>query len=155
MKLRKVPEKAKQLAKAWEGLRLYAYQDSVGKWTIGYGWTEGVKPGDVWTKEKAEANLDAELQRYADAITPSLRDDTTDDEYAAFIVFAWNVGIAGAKGSVAFKAHNARNPSGVLASLLSWTTVTINGKRVKNYPGLVRRRQGEWTLYSTGKVVNP
>ncbi len=151
----KVPLKAKQLAKAWEGLRLRAYQDDAGVWTIGYGWTVGVKPGMVWTLEQAEANLDKELQNYADAVRPHLRPDTTEDEFAAFIVFAWNVGIRGAIGSVALKAHNARNPDGVLASLLSWTSVTIKGVRVKNYPGLVRRRRGEWELYKNGRVVCP
>ncbi len=155
MQPRKLSEKAFELAKAWEGLSLKAYQDSKGVWTIGYGWTRGVYPGQVWTAAQAEANLRSELQGYADKIAVYLRPDTTDDELAAFAVFAWNVGTAGAAGSQAVKAHNARNPAGVLASLLSWTTVTINGKRVKNYPGLVRRRRGEWTLYSTGRVIHP
>ncbi|BEN15769.1 hypothetical protein FB6_0235 [Serratia marcescens] len=31
-----------ELIKRFEGLRLKAYQDSVGIWTIGYGWTQPV-----------------------------------------------------------------------------------------------------------------
>lgn len=31
-----------ELIKRFEGLRLKAYQDSVGVWTIGYGWTQPV-----------------------------------------------------------------------------------------------------------------
>jgi lysozyme len=41
-----------------EGLRLVAYQDTVGVWTIGYGHTgPEVKRGLVWTREKAETVL--------------------------------------------------------------------------------------------------
>ncbi|WP_423245967.1 glycoside hydrolase family protein [Periweissella cryptocerci] len=35
----------RQLLKQFEGLRLKAYQDSVGVWTIGYGHTKGVVRG--------------------------------------------------------------------------------------------------------------
>lgn len=31
-----------ELIKRFEGLRLKAYPDSVGVWTIGYGWTQPV-----------------------------------------------------------------------------------------------------------------
>lgn len=41
-----------------EGLRLKAYKDTVGVWTIGYGHTgPEVKPGLVWTEAQAEAAL--------------------------------------------------------------------------------------------------
>lgn len=45
-----------------EGLRLEAYQDTVGVWTIGYGHTRGVKEGDTITRMEAEALLDAEMR---------------------------------------------------------------------------------------------
>ncbi len=155
MKKRPVPLKAKQLVKAWEGCKLTAYQDDAGKWTIGYGWTLGIRPGMKWTQQQAEDNLDMQLQEYADQIVDNLRPDTSDDQYSAFIVFAWNVGIRGANGSDAFKAHNAYKPEGVLKSLMSWTTITIKGQKVRNYKGLVRRRNAEWQMYSAGKVTSP
>ena len=41
-----------------EGLRLVAYKDTEGVWTIGYGHTgPEVKPGLVWTEAQAEAAL--------------------------------------------------------------------------------------------------
>ena len=40
--------------KAHEALRLKAYQDSKGVWTIGWGHTKNVHPGDVITREQAE-----------------------------------------------------------------------------------------------------
>lgn len=36
-----------KLIESFEGLRLTAYQDSVGVWTIGYGHTKGVKKGQT------------------------------------------------------------------------------------------------------------
>ena len=38
----------------FEGLRLKAYKDPVGIWTIGFGTTDGVTPGMTITKRKAE-----------------------------------------------------------------------------------------------------
>ena len=39
-----------------------AYQDSVGKWTIGYGHaSDAVKPGMKWSEQKAEAQLKQDL----------------------------------------------------------------------------------------------
>lgn len=49
------PELIAQL-KVDEGLRLTAYKDTVGVWTIGYGHAH-VAPGTVWTQAQAEAQL--------------------------------------------------------------------------------------------------
>jgi lysozyme len=50
-----------ELLKRLEGLRLKAYQDSAGVWTIGFGHTEGVRPGDVITESKARQYLHWDL----------------------------------------------------------------------------------------------
>ena len=59
-----------QLIKKFEGLRLTAYQDSVGIWTIGYGTTRingrGVQPGETCTKEQAEQYLKDDLNKVAE-----------------------------------------------------------------------------------------
>lgn len=39
-----------------EGLRLTAYRDTVGVWTVGYGHAH-VPPGTIWTRQKAEQVL--------------------------------------------------------------------------------------------------
>ena len=41
------------LIKKWEGFRGSAYLDPVGIWTIGYGHTKGVKPGQVISESEA------------------------------------------------------------------------------------------------------
>ncbi len=45
-----------------EGLSLRAYQDGGGVWTIGFGHTRGVKPGDVCSLAQAEGWLDDDIQ---------------------------------------------------------------------------------------------
>jgi lysozyme len=45
------------LIASWEGLRLGAYEDQAGVWTIGFGHTAGVKQGDTCTREQAAAWL--------------------------------------------------------------------------------------------------
>ena len=52
------------LLKQFEGFKQDAYQDVVGVWTIGYGFTEGVKAGDIMSREQAEERLREELQDY-------------------------------------------------------------------------------------------
>lgn len=156
MSKRLVPERAKRLVKNWEGCKLRAYKDDAGVWTIGYGWTLGVRPGMVWTQKQAEENFEMHIQELCDQITPLLRPDTTDDQLSSFLSFAWNVGFPGFRKSDARAAHNAYKPEGVLKSFMSWTTITKpDGTRVRNYPGLVRRRTADWKMYSRGEVTSP
>ncbi len=54
---RKISENGLALIKRFEGLRLTAYQDSVGVWTIGYGHTSGVSEGQTITQTQADAYL--------------------------------------------------------------------------------------------------
>ena len=49
----KLSQKGVDFIKSHEALRLRAYQDSKGKWTIGWCHTNGVKPGAVITREQA------------------------------------------------------------------------------------------------------
>ncbi len=48
--------------KRHEGVRLKAYRDTVGVWTIGYGHTKGVYEGMTCTQEQAEAWLAEEME---------------------------------------------------------------------------------------------
>lgn len=50
----KISDRGIDFIKGFEELRLKAYDDGVGVWTIGWGHTKGVKKGDVITIEQAE-----------------------------------------------------------------------------------------------------
>ncbi len=53
--MRAIPDIAVEFVAKWEVLRLKAYQDSAGVWTIGYGHIAGVKQGDTCTPTQAKA----------------------------------------------------------------------------------------------------
>jgi lysozyme len=79
-----------------EGLRLTAYQDSVGVWTIGYGHTPAT-PGETWTQDQADAALGADIaaaERGLDEALPWWRalDDVRQD---VIVEMAFNLGVAG------------------------------------------------------------
>lgn len=82
------------LIKAHEGLRLNAYYCSAGKCTIGWGHTEGVKPGMVITRDQAEEFLKQDLERFAAQVTKALDADeleVTQGQFDAMVAFAFNV----------------------------------------------------------------
>jgi hypothetical protein len=56
-----ISEEGISLIKKFEGCELRSYQDAVDVWTVGYGHTKDVKPGQMITKEEAEEMLIEEL----------------------------------------------------------------------------------------------
>lgn len=50
-------DQALRTIRRYEGFRNEAYLDTVGVWTIGYGFTDGVDAGDSITREQAEEYL--------------------------------------------------------------------------------------------------
>ncbi len=78
-----------------EGLRLRAYQDTVGRWTIGYGHAEGVVEGEIWSRNKAQATLNADVGRSVAQLDKALPwwralDDVRQDALAEM---CFNMGI--------------------------------------------------------------
>lgn len=80
------------LIKSFEGLRLTAYRDSAGVWTIGYGHTKGVKKGQIISEQLAELFLQEDLD-YAVAAVNGLNRDLTQGEFDGLVSFTFNCGI--------------------------------------------------------------
>ena len=80
-----------QLIESFEGLRLNAYQDSVGVWTIGYGHTKGVAQGQTITQAQAEAFLQQDLSS-AEGDVNGHGLTLTDNQFAALVSFTFNLG---------------------------------------------------------------
>ncbi|MBW4972073.1 lysozyme [Roseovarius mucosus] len=136
----------------WEGLRLEAYQDIVGVWTVCYGETRGVRPGDRYSAAKCRALLAERVvefqtgwHRYLTAETKGTRLSSHRD--AAFTSLAYNVGISGAGKSTATRRLNAGNIAGACEAITWWNKA---GQRVVR--GLVRRRAAEYDLCMRGVV---
>lgn len=146
---RELSQAGLDLIKQFEGLRLTAYRDAVGVLTIGYGWTQPVdgKPiqaGMTITREQAEALLKEGVKPYC-AVVNNVCPTATDDQFAAMVSLAYNIGSgAFAKSSVA-RHHAAGNPKQAANAFLLW-----NKAGGKVLPGLVRRREAERALYVRG-----
>lgn len=81
------------LIRAFEGLRLNAYRDSTGLWTVGYGHTLTAIPGMVVTPEQAESLLQSDAARTASQVSRMLGDTSTNqNQFDALVDFAFNEG---------------------------------------------------------------
>lgn len=130
------------LIKQFEGFREHAYRDVVGVWTIGYGFTAGVQPGQHMTPAQADARLGTELLRYEDAVRRACTVEPNQNQFDALVCFAWNVGTAGMAGSTVIKAHNRGDFQSAARAFGLW-----NKAGGKVWPGLTRRRAAESALY--------
>ena len=131
----------------FEGFREIAYKDIAGVWTIGYGFTDNVKPGDTITRAAANSRLRSELSDYESGVDAATRGNCTQNQFDALVSFAWNVGIAGMEGSSVIKAHKRGDFQSAARAFGLWNKA--GGKVVT---GLVRRRAAEAALYLTSDV---
>lgn len=129
------------LVGTFEGLRQNAYPDPATQgqpWTICYGSTNGVKPGDHKTVEQCKALLVQELQVYANGIQACVKVPMPDARLVALTSFAYNVGISRAcKSSVVSQINQGKTAEGCEALL------KYNRAAGIVFPGLTRRRQKE------------
>ena len=131
-----------KLITEFEGFRATAYQDVVGVWTIGYGFTKGVKQGDKITRTQADARLREELTEYERGVLRACKVEPNQNQFDALVCFAFNVGVAGMAKSSVIKAHNREDYQAAARAFGLW--VKAGGKQ---WPGLVRRRAAEAALY--------
>lgn len=112
-------------------------------WTIGYGFTEGVREGDMLTRAAADVRLSRELNRYVEAVARACAPATpNDNELAAMVCLAWNIGVAGFQRSTVLRCHRAGDKAGAARAFRLWNRA---GGEVS--PGLERRRVAEAALY--------
>lgn len=136
-----------------EGLRLNAYQDSAGVWTIGYGTIiyedrTPVRRGDVITNERAEQLLQVEIVAKSAKVNSAIGDTSVNQQqYDALVSFAYNIGIGGLLSSTLLKKVRA-NPydATIRDSFMVWDKAHMNGVLVE-VQGLKTRRKDEADLY--------
>ena len=130
------------MIKSFEGLRLRAYKDAVGVWTIGYGTTRAVRPGMVITRQKAEEFLQNDLKRFEDAVNGAVKVRINDNQFAALVSFTYNVGSGALRSSTLLRLLNQGNIRGAADQFPRWNRA---GGRV--LAGLTRRRNAERALF--------
>lgn len=133
------------LIKSFEGFRASAYRDPVGVWTIGWGFTRGVRAGDTITRAQADQRLLSELAQYEAAVYAATAGaPTTQPQFDALVSLAYNIGIAGLQRSTALRRHREGQHNAAARAFALWNQA---GGRV--LPGLTRRRAAEAALYLT------
>jgi lysozyme len=121
-----------------EGYREEAYQDIVGVWTIGFGTTKGVQPGQKLAPVKALQRALTDSQKFEGALKECVHVPLHQHEYDAFISLAYNIGAGAFCRSTLVRKLNAGDYEGACAEILRWNKA--GGKVVR---GLVVRREAE------------
>jgi len=142
--VRVVSQRGIDLIKRFEGCKLTAYWDKWGKvWTIGYGWTIGVKKGDRWTQAKAEQMLIEGVKPYAKAVSVAIgHSATSTGQFDAMTSFCYNVGPANFRKSSVLRFHLQGNRTAAGNAFLAWNKA--GGVVLK---GLTNRRRAEREMY--------
>lgn len=130
------------LIKEFEGCKLKAYKCPAGVWTIGYGHTEGVKEGDVWTQEKADEILASDVDLFSAGVKRLVRSSLNSFQLGALISFAFNLGLGNLGKSTLLKLVNEGKFDLAANEFVKWNKA--NGQVL---PGLTRRREAEKALF--------
>src|SRR5690606_4852093 len=130
-----------------EGLRLTAYQDSVGVWTIGYGNTfyedgSKVKQGDRITKERAMELFRSIVKRFEDGVNSTITRELNANQFDALVSLSYNIGVSAFSRSTVAKLVNANpcDPS-IRQAFEMWRNAGLH-KGI-----LLNRRKREYELY--------
>ena len=138
----KLTDKFVKKVAEFEGLRTKAYKCPGGVWTIGYGHTAGVRPGQRCTRLQAEAWLREDLAAAARGVE-ALGLDLTQGQAEALVDFVFNLGIGALKRSTLLKfIRKGYAAEDIQAEFRRWVYA---GGEVQN--GLVKRREWEATRY--------
>ena len=131
----------------WEGKRLDAYRDIIGVWTICYGETYNVKPGERRTSEQCDEGHLKGLVRYEQGMRKCLdRPDALPGKvYVAFLSSTWNLGVPTFCRSSMARYANHGNLVAACNALRLY--VNAGGRFVK---GLDNRRRAEQKLCLEG-----
>ncbi len=131
----------------FEGLRLKAYDDGVGVWTIGFGTTKypngiRVKKGDTCTLDQAKAYMQNDLKSFEQTVNNTVKVPLNQNQFDALVSLAYNIGTNAFSKSTLVKKLNANDIRGAADQFDVW--VNAGGKRMQ---GLVNRRAKEKALF--------
>jgi lysozyme len=145
----KMSEQGRRLLTQREGVRLKAYRDTVGVWTIGVGHTAAAGPpspvpGMVITAAECERILSRDLVLYEKAIAQALKVMVAQHEFDALVSICFNVGPKFAQ-SICIKRLNTGDRRGAAAAIMMWSKPPeIVGRR--------RTEQRQFLTPYTGKL---
>lgn len=132
--------------KNWEKLRLEAYLDQAGIWTIGYGETgPHIGPGLKVTPQEAEGWLASRTDALSVSITKLVAVPLKQHQFDALVSLAYNIGITAFAHSTLLKLINQGQMDLAASEFVKWDHV--KGREVA---GLRARRLAERSLFVHG-----
>ena len=136
--MQNMSEAAIEELKVHEGLRLKAYADPVGVWTIGWGHTRNVQPHDSITLAEAHSFLMMDIADAEECVRNRTLVPLTQGQFDALVSFAFNVGCGAFGRSTMLRMLNQKDYQGAADQFPRWNRA---GGRVLR--GLSNRRQDE------------
>jgi len=124
-----------------EGYRDKAYIPVAGDVpTIGFGTTQGVRPGDTITVPQALTRATRDVQKFEGAIKSCVKVPLYQYEYDAYVSLTYNIGEGAFCKSTLVKYLNAGRYHEACAQILRWDK--FKGQPLR---GLTLRREKEYT----------
>lgn len=142
----KTSQKGIDLIKEFEGYSERVYMCAGGVYTIGYGHTKDVKPGDTCTREKAEEYLRLDVVEAEEAIEMLVEVPLTQNQFDALVSLVYNIGSGNFYDSTIRKVINLKM-SDIEEYRKAWMMWVKSRNKVLK--GLVRRREAEFKLFSS------
>ena len=144
------PTEAIPFIELYEGLRLDAYKDPLGIWTIGFGHTKGVKPGDKITRQMALAYLSQDIINFHDDLINLVKVPVGPNQFIALMSFIYNFGLTKCRTYSLFEELNKKN---YLQAARKFPDYRNPGSKIET--GLLKRRLAELQLFLKDEVLTP
>lgn len=146
----KLSDRGLALIKGFEGYHrrlpngdCIAYRCPANVLTLGYGCTNGIKAGMIWTEKQAEEALAKELVGHEAAVLRLVSVDLNQNQFDALVSFAYNCGDGALSKSTLLKKLNQGDYAGAQKEFLKWNR---GGGKVLR--GLSIRRAKESALFA-------
>lgn len=133
------------LTEGFESFRYVAYQDQGGVWTIAYGHTRGVRPGDCCTKPQGICWLLDDVKIAEIGVNHLVRPQLTQNEFDALVDFTFNLGVEKFAKSTMLVKINWSHFKDAALEFDKWDHIGA-----KEVAGLFRRREAERHLFIEG-----
>jgi lysozyme len=128
----------------FEGFRPEIYKDDAGVDTIGWGHTRSAVMPIRITEEEGRELLRQDLEYFVDAVLDLVEVPVNQNQFAALVSFAYNLGEGNLRGSTLLKKLNAGDFAGASEEFMKWDSA--GGRKLR---GLTRRRGAEEQLFRT------
>ncbi|MBW3020134.1 lysozyme [Candidatus Woesearchaeota archaeon] len=143
-----ISDKGVDFIKGYEKFRAEAYQCEAGKWTIGFGHTDGVKFGDKTDITKATRIFKEDLKVYEAAVKKYVKVKLSQNQYDALVSLCFNIGETLFRKSDLVKDLNNGLYDKVPSRMKEWIKVrNPRTKELEKSNGLINRRNDEVDIW--------